>query len=137
MASTVKIESKRQNSLLDRLEVKLTVYHPRSATPDKRGIAQDLSEQLSVSKENIVVRDCKTRFGGNVSTASAKIYNRKEQLEKVERRFVLDRVNREKGIERQRMGRKLRKEEKNKAKKIRGTKQAYSKKVAKRQEKNN
>ncbi|EHY66301.1 small subunit ribosomal protein S24e [Nematocida ausubeli] len=136
MANTIKILEKKQNPLLDRMELSLSVYHPSSGTPNKKDISKMLSEQLNASTDNIIVKDCFTRFGTHVSTAAAKIYNKKSSLEKIEHKFVLNRILKEKeGKEVTKLPRKLRKEEKNKKKKIRGTIAALQKKVEKRQQK--
>ncbi|KAI5172684.1 small subunit ribosomal protein S24e [Nematocida sp. LUAm3] len=135
MSNTIKILEKKQNPLLDRMELALSIYHPKSSTPPKKEIAQLLSEQLSASVDNIIVRDCFTRFGTHISSASAKIYGKKASLERIEHKYVLERILKEKeGKEVAKIPRKVRKEEKNKKKKIRGTMAAYLKKANKRQE---
>ncbi|KAH9385379.1 small subunit ribosomal protein S24e [Nematocida major] len=135
MANTIKILEKKQNPLLDRMELSLSIYHPTCGTPDKKDVAKLLSEQLNSSIDNIIVRDCYTKFGTHIATATAKIYNKKSSLETIEHKFVLNRIQKEKGgKESTRLPRKLRKEEKNKKKKIRGTLAALQKKAEKRQQ---
>ncbi|KAI5165423.1 small subunit ribosomal protein S24e [Nematocida sp. ERTm5] len=135
MTNTIKILEKKQNPLLDRMELSLSVYHPCSGTPNKKEISKMLSEQLNTSTDNIVVKDCYTRFGTHISSAAAKIYNKKSSLEKIEHKFILNRIIKEKeGKEITKLPRKLRKEDKNKKKKIRGTIAALQKKVEKRQQ---
>ncbi|KAI5185977.1 small subunit ribosomal protein S24e [Nematocida homosporus] len=137
MATSVKILEKRQNLLLDRTELVLSVYHPQGSTPTKKAVAKQISEQLNVAVDNIIVRDCSTRFGTHITSATAKVYTKKASLERIEHKFVLDRILKEtEGKEVVKTPRKIRKEEKNKKKKIRGTMQAYLKKATKRQEKN-
>ena len=138
MSNTVKILEKKQNPLLDRMEVVLSIYHPRGSTPNKKDVSQKLSEQLSVSTDNIVVRNCVTRFGTHITSATAKIYNKKSSLERIEHKFILERILKEKeGKETVKLSRKIKKEEKNKKKKIRGTPEAAARKAEKRQEKKN
>ncbi|OAG30114.1 small subunit ribosomal protein S24e [Nematocida displodere] len=135
MTNTIKILEKKQNPLLDRMELKLSVYHPRSSTPDKKDIAQILGEQLSAHSDNIIVRNCSTRFGTHITTAAAKVYGKKASLERIEHKFILNRIVKQKGgKEETKLPRKMRKEEKNKNKKIRGTKATFMRKAAKRQE---
>lgn len=136
MSSVFKILEKKPNLLLDRTELKLSIYHEGGSTPSKQEIAKFLSEQLSTHKEHIVIHDCKTRFGTHVSHAQARVYNKKTSMESLEHKYMLKRMQKEKyENEEPKMPRKLRKEEKNKNKKIRGTKATYLKKAAKRQEK--
>lgn len=137
MSNTIKVLEKKQNPLLDRMELSLSVYHPTLGTPNKKEISRILSEQMNTSIENIVIRNCYTRFGTHISTAQAKIYNKKSSLEKIEHKFILARIQKEKdGKEIAKLPRKIRKENKNKQKKIRGTLAALQKKVEKRQERN-
>ncbi|KAI5181171.1 small subunit ribosomal protein S24e [Nematocida sp. AWRm80] len=138
MALTVKVLERKQNPLLDRLEVSLSIYHPQGSTPDKKDVSKELGSQLNTSSDNIIVRDVYTRFGTHVSTANAKIYNKKASLERIEHKYVLNRILKEKdGKEITRVPRKMRKEEKNKKKKIRGTMEKHIKKATKRQERKN
>lgn len=137
MTNTIKIIEKKQNPLLDRMELSLSIYHPSTGTPDKKVVAKMLSEQLNTPTDNIVVKDCYTRFGTHIATALVKVYNNKSSLEKIEHKFILNRILKEKeGKEVTRLPRKLRKEEKNKKKKIRGTLAALQKKAEKRQQRN-
>ncbi|KAI5189454.1 small subunit ribosomal protein S24e [Nematocida minor] len=137
MSNTIKILEKKQNPLLDRMELSLSIYHPTKGTPNKKDVSKILSEQMNVSVDNIIIKDCYTRFGTHISTAQAKIYNKKLSLEKIEHKFILNRIQKEKdGKEITKLPRKIRKEEKNKKKKIRGTLAALQKKAEKRQQRN-
>jgi small subunit ribosomal protein S24e len=137
MATSIRILQTKKNALLNRQELGIEVRHSKAAMPDRKTLTQDLCEKMNVPKENIVVRNCKTRFGADVSTASVRVYDKLDYLEKYEPKHVLHKLfpKEKKGGERA-MQRKSRKEEKNKKKRVRGTEAANKKKALKRQEKN-
>jgi len=138
MTSVLKILSKKENKLLERTEVVIEVTHPLSSTPQKKEIREMLSKEMQVPKDNIVVKDCQTRFGTHITRGIAKLYHKNASLQAIEHKYVLKRIAKEKGEKVvHREPRKLRKEQKNKNKKIRGTMATYKKKAEKRQAKMN
>merc|ERR1712139_719012 len=96
------------NRLLQRRQMVLDVHHPGLATPDKEMLKTMLSEFLSkakghkAQKEATVIFGVKTCFGGGKSSCFALVYDSVEAPAAV-------------------IGRKQRKEKKNKEKKFRGT----------------
>ncbi|KAI5191870.1 small subunit ribosomal protein S24e [Nematocida sp. AWRm77] len=137
MANTIKIIERKENPLLHRVELNLSIMHPNESTPQKKDLATEIGKQLGVPANYVVVRDCCTRFGSHVSTASAKVYKEKQYLEKIEHKYILKRLRKSEGDvkEETRMPRKIRKQEKTKRKNIRGTMETFHKKALKTEEK--
>merc|ERR1712227_932903 len=102
-AVTIRTRKFLTNRLLQRKQMVVDVLHPTRA---------------NVSKDEVIVFGFRTQFGGGKSTGFALIYDSKEAL-KFEPRYRLVRF----GLaeKKERAGRKLRKERKNRAKKFRGT----------------
>jgi small subunit ribosomal protein S24e len=85
----LEITDKRENTLLDRTEVKFTVSHPNQPTPRRENVREELSKELKVPKDRIVVDYMNSRFGLTISSGYAKIYKKKEVALEVERKHHL------------------------------------------------
>merc|ERR1712146_620536 len=109
----------------DRRQVVLVVHHPGLATPDKEMLKTMLSEFLSkakghkAQKEATVIFGVKSCFGGGKSSCFALVYDSVEALMKHEPKHR--QIHGHKEAPAAVVGRKQRKEKKNKEKKFRGT----------------
>merc|ERR1711965_772558 len=101
-AVTIRTRKFLTNRLLQRKQMVVDVLHPTRA---------------NVSKDQVIVFGFRTQFGGGKSTGFALIYDSKEALKFEPRRRLIKFGLAEK---KERTGRKLRKERKNRAKKFRG-----------------
>merc|ERR1711988_1250626 len=114
------------NRLLERRQMVLEVHHPGLATPDKETLKTMVAEYLSKAKghkasaEASVIFGVKTCFGGGKSTCFALVYDSVDAAKKHEPKHRLIRNGHKEaaGIV---VGRKQRKEKKNREKKFRGT----------------
>merc|ERR1712054_24070 len=102
------------------------VHHPGLATPDKEMLKNMIAEYLSKAKghkanaEATVIFGMKTCFGGGKSTCFALVYDSVDAAKKHEPKHRLIRSGHEEAAAVS-VGRKQRKEKKNREKKFRGT----------------
>merc|ERR1711977_815649 len=114
------------NRLLQRRQMILDVHHAGLATPNKETLKEMISEYLSkakghkASKEATSIFGMKTKFGGGKSTCFALVYDSVEAAKKYEPKHHLIRSGHEEKPDAV-IGRKQRKEKKNREKKFRGT----------------
>ena len=108
------------NPLLRRKQFVLDVYHPSSGTVSRDALCAAVADKFGCAKQNVVVFGFKTKFGGGKSTGFGLIYDSLDALKKYEPN---NRLIRNKLIEKvAKKGRRLKKEEKNKKKKLFGVK---------------
>merc|ERR1711924_502402 len=124
------------NRLLERRQMILEVHHPNLATPSKETLKEMLAEYLSkangmkAKKEAAVIFGLKAHFGGGKSTCSALVYDSVDCAKKHEpkHRLISGGHAEAPGVV---VGRKQRKEKKNREKKFRGTRKEKRVRVAK------
>merc|ERR1711990_67919 len=114
------------NRLLERRQMILDVHHPNLATPDKETLKGMLAEYLSKAKgqkasaEATVIFGMKPAFGGSKSSCFALVYDSVDAAKKHEpkhRLMASGHMEKPTVV----VGRKQRKEKKNREKKFRGT----------------
>lgn len=71
----IEIQSKVDNVLLGRTEVRFTVLHEGEGTPKRELIRSELAEKLGAKKETIMVDAMHSSFGSRKTVGYAKIYN--------------------------------------------------------------
>jgi len=87
----MKIDSKRNNPLLNRTEVHFTIQHQGEKTPNREIIRSELAEKLNVKKENIIINDIQSSSGIQKSIGYVKIYSSVKIAEEMERKHILKR----------------------------------------------
>ncbi|CAO1630655.1 unnamed protein product [Sympodiomycopsis kandeliae] len=117
------------NRLLQRRQCVVDVIHPSRANVSREELSEKLATMYKANKEQVVVFGLKTKFGGGRSTGFALIYDSRESMN-FEPRHRLVRVGLAKKVEKP--SRKLRKERKNRSKKVRGTKKTGAGAAAKK-----
>merc|ERR1711988_445959 len=114
------------NRLLQRRQMILDVHHPNLATPDKETLKGMLAEYLSKAKgmkasaQATVIFGMKPAFGGSKSTCFALVYDSVDAAKKHEPKHRLYQSGHVEKLSIV-VGRKQRKEKKNREKKFRGT----------------
>merc|ERR1711924_315212 len=114
------------NRLLCRRQMILDVHHPGNATHDKEKLKEMIAEYLSkakghkADKEATVIFGMKTKLGGGRSSCFALVYDSVDAAKKYEPKHRLVRAGHAAKPEAT-VGRKQRKEKKNKERKFRGT----------------
>jgi len=110
------------NRLLARRQFVVDVLHPSRANVSKSELSEKLAALYKADKTRVVTFGFRTQFGGGRSTGFALIYDDEASQKKFEPKYRLIRS----GLATApvKTNRKLRKERKNRAKKLRGTKKA-------------
>jgi len=85
----IEIVAKKENELLDRVEVKFKASHPKEGTPQRDVIREKLSSMLKAPKERVIVDAMDSEFGKMETVGYAKIYKTKDAAMKYEREHVL------------------------------------------------
>ncbi|ODN81898.1 hypothetical protein L202_02246 [Cryptococcus amylolentus CBS 6039] len=106
------------NRLLNRRQFVLTVLHPTRPNVSRSDLSAKLAALYKTQKEQVVVFGLKTKFGGGSSTGFGLIYDDEESQKKFEPKHRLVRAGLADKVVKP--SRKLRKERKNRAKKLRG-----------------
>lgn len=85
----IEIVSKKENELLDRLEVTFKASHPKEGTPQREAVREKLSSMLKAPKERVIVDAMDSEFGKMETVGYAKVYKTKDAAMKYEREHVL------------------------------------------------
>ena len=116
---TIRVRKSMTNPLLGRRQMVVDIFHPERANVQKTDIKQALADKLKVDDANkVFVFGCKVAFGGQRSTGFATVYDSMEEAYQIEPKHRLVRNKLIAAVNRQ--GRKLRKDQKNKLKKLPG-----------------
>lgn len=108
------------NRLLSRRQFVVDVLHPGRANVSKVELSEKLASMYKTDKSRVVAFGLRTQFGGGRSTGFALIYDDEASQKKFEPKHRLIRSGLATKVDKP--SRKLRKERKNRAKKLRGTK---------------
>ncbi|KAF8565532.1 hypothetical protein P879_10255 [Paragonimus westermani] len=121
MAENVLIRTRKfmSNRLLFRKQMVVDILHPRRCVLSLKEIRERLAKTYKTSPDMVFAFGFRTKFGGGKSTGFALVYDSLDHAKKFEPRYRLARNGL---VTIPTKGRKLRKERKNKAKKVRGTK---------------
>ena len=85
----IEIVAKKENELLDRVEVKFKALHPKEGTPQRDAVREKLSSMLKAPKERVIVDAMDSEFGKMETVGYAKVYKTKDAAMKYEREHVL------------------------------------------------
>merc|ERR1712228_132868 len=119
--ATIRTRKFLTNRLLNRKQMVVDVLHPGRATVPKSEIKTKLAKMYKTTGDVVFCFGFRTQFGGGKNTGFALIYDTLEYAKKIEPKY---RLARQGLIEVKRVGRKTRKERKNRMKKARGTEKA-------------
>jgi small subunit ribosomal protein S24e len=70
----IEIQSKTDNLLLGRTEVRFVILHEGEGTPKRDLVRSELAEKLNAKKETIMVDFMRSSFGARKTVGYAKIY---------------------------------------------------------------
>ena len=87
----IEIQSKNDNVLLGRTEVRFVIVHEGEGTPKRDLVRSELAEKLNVKKEAIMLDFMHTHFGIRKTVGYAKIYKTVEDAKAGEADFILKR----------------------------------------------
>lgn len=107
-----------KNKLLDRRQFIIDVYTPDFSSVSKKDVSEVIAKKFKVPVEQVVVFGLKYKFGGGRATGFGLIYENKDSLIKFEPKHRL--IKSKLIPKKESKGRRLKKEHKNKTKKLRG-----------------
>jgi small subunit ribosomal protein S24e len=70
----IEIQSKIDNLLLGRTEIRFVILHEGEGTPKRELVRSELAEKLNANKETIMVDHMKSSFGSRKTIGYAKVY---------------------------------------------------------------
>lgn len=85
----IEIISKKENELLDRIEVRFKAVHAKEGTPQREVVREKIAAALKAAKERVIVDSMDSEFGKMETTGYAKVYKTKDAAMKYERKHVL------------------------------------------------
>ncbi len=84
----VEIVRKKENLLMDRVEVDFRASHDGEPTPARDTIRQAIANALNVPKERVVVANMDSVYGKGVSNGLARVYSSPESARSHEREHI-------------------------------------------------
>merc|ERR1712232_1316134 len=116
---TIRTRKFKNNPLLARKQFVLDIIHPGMANVSKKDLAKKLASMYKVKDDQCIqLFGFKTQFGGGRSAGFGLIYDNVDKLKKFEPKYRLRRASL--GGEKAAVGRRAKKDKKNRAKKVRG-----------------
>lgn len=95
----MQVIDRKDNPLLNRVEIRFAWDHPNSPTPDLSQMVAAAAKAEPGAKEGLVfIKDVSTRFGMPRTTGLALIYS-SEEASSIEPNFIVKRHNRVRGEE--------------------------------------
>jgi len=85
----IEIVDKKENQLLDRIEVTFKASHSKEGTPQREVVREKLASMLKATKERVIVDSMDSEFGKMETVGYAKVYKSKDSAMKYEREHVL------------------------------------------------
>lgn len=86
-----KLESVRENRLLNRRETIVVIFHQGQGTPTRQQIREFVASQLGVSQDAVFVRKIESSFGLGMSKAEVHVYNSSDVAKAVEPAYIIAR----------------------------------------------
>ena len=95
----MQVIERKDNPLLNRVEIRFVWDHPNSPTPDlSQMVAAAAKSEPGAKEELVFIKDVSTRFGMPRTTGLALIYS-SEEASKIEPDFIVERHKRIRGDE--------------------------------------
>jgi len=85
----LQVLAKKENPLLNRVEVTFKAVHKAEGTPTRDAIRSELAKQLKAAKDAVVVDRSESSFGRFETFGYAKVYKSKEEALSIERSHIL------------------------------------------------
>jgi ribosomal protein S24E len=85
----LKILKEQANPLLQRIEYQFEILHTAAATPSLEEVRGELSKQLKVSKDRLVVERMNARFGTPRTQGEALAYKNADAVKRISREHIL------------------------------------------------
>lgn len=88
-----KIISKKENSLFNREEYVIEIDYPKTSTPNKKAIIENVLKLTKAQPDLVSLRKAEPIFGRAASKATVFVYKDKASLTKYEPKHIVERVN--------------------------------------------
>ena len=85
----IEILSKKENQLIDRIELEVLAKHLGAATPKREEIRELVASAVRAEKDRVIVDHIETGFGHGMTRAYVKVYPSKKRALEVETRPIL------------------------------------------------
>lgn len=85
----IEIVEKKENGLLERVEVTFKASHEKEGTPQREAVRDKLSALLKAPKDQVIVDTMTSEFGRMETVGYAKVYKSKDAAMKYEREHIL------------------------------------------------
>jgi len=87
----MEIIDRKENPLLNRIEIRFQLRHDKEATPSRGTLRSKVASlEPGSSASTVVVKDVNTRFGQPLTTGLAFIYDSSDSMQ-IEPQYILDR----------------------------------------------
>ncbi|KXA90882.1 hypothetical protein AKJ57_03270 [candidate division MSBL1 archaeon SCGC-AAA259A05] len=88
----LEITEKKQNPLLKREVVKFKVEHSTAPSPSRSDILEELSSELDVPGNLIVIEKIATPHGSQTAFGTARVYETEDLLKELEPEYLIERT---------------------------------------------
>ncbi len=92
----IKLTKREENPLMEREEIEFKVEHENSPTPSRVEILEELTSELDVSEDLILIEKIATLHGQQTASGIARIYESEERLKELEPNFLSERTEKSK-----------------------------------------
>ncbi len=89
----IEITENNDNPLLKRQELQVVIKHDNDATPKRKDVIKNLSEELKAKKNLIIIDSLNNKYGKSETHGYAKIYSNIEALNRIETKPLIERHN--------------------------------------------
>ena len=87
----LEIVSKKDNPLLDRVELEVLAHHIGEPTPKRDEIREQVAAAVKAKKDQVLVDHMESTFGTGLTRGYVKVYNTKEAALAIEREPIIKR----------------------------------------------
>lgn len=89
----LEIVSKKDNPLLDRVELEVLVHHSGEPTPKRSEVREQVAAAVNAKKDQVLVDHMESTFGTGLTRGYVKVYKTKEAAMAIEREPLIKRNN--------------------------------------------
>ncbi len=87
----LEIKDRKEEPLLKRETIYVTIYHPGGGTPKRQETRVKLSETLKKDIKQVYIVKMRTEYGKHETKALAHVYNSAEDALKIEKKHIIKR----------------------------------------------
>jgi len=89
----IEITDRKDNPLLNRIEVYFRIEHQGEAVPKRANVKEKVASLMKAEKDRVVIDYIKSSFGAGESVGYAKIYSTRADAQAIENEHILKRNN--------------------------------------------